>query len=98
MRELNWKPGQSATLSVLSEDGAAASSAPVRILEFSGTRMRLNVATGLKGGAAVRLDCDGQLLLGEVLNAAPDGVWVEIHHMLLDGGGLNWQKAGWQRG
>ena len=103
MRELNWKPGQSAELRVLGE-GAGAESAgrPVRILEFSGKRMRLSaeLAAGLQvgGRAAVRLEWEGQLLLGEVLNTEPGGFWIEIHHMLLDTAGLSWQETGWQRG
>ena len=52
----------------------------------------------LEGGAAVRLEWDGQLLLGEVLNTEPGGFWMEIHHMLLDTAGLRWQENGWQRG
>jgi hypothetical protein len=102
MRELNWKAGQSAELSVLANaEGAVSEKRPARILEFSGKRMRLAAeipaAAQLPGGAAVRLEWDGQLLLGEVLHAEPGGFWMEIHHMLLDTG-LNWQKTGWQRG
>ena len=88
MRELNWKPGQSADLSVLGE--------------LSGKRMRLAAEwpaeMKLKGGAAVRLEWHGQLLLGQVLSTEPGGFWMEIHHMLLDAGGLSWQKNGWQPG
>jgi len=99
MRELNWKPGQPASLSVLGEATSAGPAAqPVRILEFSGKRMRLAAELPVEGGAAVRLEWDGQLLLGEVLNIEPDGFWMEIHHMLLDAAGLSWQKNGWQRG
>jgi hypothetical protein len=99
MYELNWKPGQSAELSVLGE-GASAGPAgyPARILEFSGKRMRLAAELKVKGGAAVRLEWDGQLLLGQVLNTEPGGFWLEIHHMLLDTAGLNWRKNGWQPG
>ena len=99
MRELNWKPGQSAELTVLG-DGPPAGPAghSARILEFSGKRMRLAAELPVKGGAAVRLEWDGQLLLGQVLNTEPGGLWMEIHHMLLDTGGLSWQKNGWQRG
>ena len=95
MRELNWKPEQPAELSVL---GERASTGAARILELNGKHMR--VATGMKvaSGAAVRLEWDGQLLLGQVLNTDPDGLWMEIHHMLLDTGGLSWQEKGWQRG
>jgi hypothetical protein len=51
----------------------------------------------VKSNAAVRLEWDGQLLLGQVLNTEPGGFWMEVHHMLLDNGGLNWRKNGWQR-
>jgi len=95
MREINWKPGQSAELSVLGE-GACAGSA--RILELSGKRVRLAAGLPVKGGAAVRLEWDGQLLLGQVLNTEPGGFWMEIHHMLLDAAALSWQKNGWQPG
>jgi len=99
MRELNWTPGQSAELSVLGQ-GADAGNAShrARILEFSGKRMRLAAELPVKGGAAVRLEWDGQLLLGEVLNTEPGGFWMEIHHMLLDSAAPGWQKNGWQRG
>ena len=60
--------------------------------------MRLAAGVNVKGGAAVRLEWDGQLLLGQVLNTEPGGFWMEIHHMLLDTAGLSWQKSGWQRG
>ena len=95
MRELNWKPEQSAELSVLGE--GAGSPLPVRILDLSGKRARLAVELPVKSGAAVRLEWDGQLLLGQVLNPEPGGFWMEIHHML-DTAELNWQKQGWQRG
>ena len=103
MRELNWKPGQSVQLSVLGVLGPEACAAhTARILEFSGKRMRLAAElpnqAKVPGGAAVRLEWDGQQLLGQVLNAEPGGFWMEIHHMLLDAGGLIWQKNGWQRG
>jgi len=103
MRELNWTPGQSAELSILGEGaGAGPTAYTVRILELSGKRMRVSAGLGagvqVKGGAAVRLEWDGQLLLGQVLNTEPGGFWMEIHHMLLDAGGLSWQKNGWQRG
>jgi hypothetical protein len=101
MRELNWQPGQSAEWSVLGA-GASASPAvqPARILEFSGKRIRVaaELPAALKGGAAVRLEWDGQLLLGQVLNTEPGGFWMEIHHMVLDAGGTSWRKNGWQRG
>ena len=100
MRELNWQPGQSAELSLLG-DGPTAKPAehPARILELSGKRMRLAAELPaeikLQAGAAVRLEWDGQLLLGQVVSIAPGGFWMEIHHMLLDAGGLSWQKNGW---
>lgn len=94
MRELNWKPEQPVQFSVLG-DGACAG--PARIQELSGKRMRLSAALPIKTGAAVRLEWDGQLVLGEVLNIEPPGFWIEIHHMLLDTAGLAWQKQGWQR-
>jgi len=99
MRELNWKPEQSAELSVLGDTaGAGPASHAVRILECSGKRLRLAAELPVESGAAVRLEWEGQLLLGQVLNAAPGGFWMEIHHMLLDTAGLSWQKQGWQRG
>jgi len=99
MRELNWKPGQSAELSVLGEQsGAAPAACPARILEFSGKRMRIAAEQRVKAGAAVRLEWEGQLLLGEVQDAEPGGFSMEIHHMLLDASGQIWQKTGWQRG
>jgi hypothetical protein len=99
MRELNWKPDQSAELTVLDKGGDAGSGGrPVRIIEFSGKCMRVSGGLKVEGGAAVRLEWDGQLLLGEVLNAEPGGFWIEIHHMLLDTAGLSWQETGWQRG
>lgn len=99
MRELNWTAGQSAELSVLGEGaGSGPREQAVRILEFSGKRMRIAAPVQLKSGSAVRLEWDGQLLLGEVLNSEASGFWMEIHHMLLDAAGLSWQKNGWQRG
>jgi hypothetical protein len=95
MREIDWKPGQSAELTVLGEGGSTGLKA--RILEFSGKRMRLASERKIQDGAAVRLEWEGQLLLGEVRNAEPGGFWIEIHHMLLDSAGLTWQKTGWQR-
>ena len=94
MRELSWKPEQSVALSVLG-DGACAGTA--RILELSGKRMRLGTGLTVKTGAAVRLEWDGQLVLGEVLNIEPSGFWMEIYHMLLDTAALTWQQQGWQR-
>ncbi len=94
MRELNWKPDQAVQVSVLG-DGAGAGAA--RILELSGKRMRLSAGPTVKSGAAVRLEWDGQLVLGEVLQAEPGGFWVEIHHMLLDTAELIARKQGWQQ-
>lgn len=99
MRELNWKPGQSAELSVLGEGaGGGSGRYPARMLEFSGKRVHLAAELKVKGGAAVRLEWDGQLLLGQVLTTEPGGFWMEIHHMLLDTAGLGWRKNGWQPG
>ena len=98
MRELNWKPGQSVELSVLGDtESARPGGLPARILELSGKQMRLAASVVPETGAAVSLEWDGQLLLGEVLNGEPGGFWIEIHHMLLDTAALDWQKQGWQR-
>jgi len=93
MRELNWKPEQSVALSVLGDGGCVGAA---RILELSGKRMRLAAGLTVKTGAAVRLEWDGQMVLGEVLHAEPSGFWIEIQHMLLDTAALTWQQ-GWQR-
>ncbi len=98
MRKLNWKPEEPAALSILGGEGGESSPQAVRILELSGKRMRLAAEAAAPGGAAVRLEWGGQLVLGQALEAAPGGFWMEIHHMLLDTAGLNWQKQGWQRG
>ncbi len=95
MLELNWKPGQSAELSVLG--GGACAGNPAHILECSGKRMRLASELKVAGGAAVRLEWDGQLLLGQVLSTELGGFWMEIHHMLLDSNGPTWRKNGWLR-
>lgn len=95
MRELQWKRDQPVVLSVL---GAGAGAGPARIEELSGRRMRLATALAVKKHAAVRLEWEGQLLLGEVLNAEPGGCWIEIQHMLLDTAEAGWQKQGWLRG
>ncbi|HUK18786.1 MAG TPA: hypothetical protein VLW65_20340 [Bryobacteraceae bacterium] len=92
MSELKWKPGQAVELSVL--DNGAASAGQARILEVSGKRMRLASELAVAGAAAVRLDWDGQLLLGQVLETGPGEFWIEIQHMLLDTAGLRWQ--GWR--
>jgi hypothetical protein len=94
MRELHWKPEQDVTLSVLG-NGAAAGEA--RLLELSGKRLRVATALSVGPGAAVRLEWDGQLVLGEALDREGSGLWIEIHHMLLDIAELSWQKQGWQR-
>jgi len=95
MRQVNWKPGQSAELSTLGEGTCAGPGRhPVRILEFSGKQMRL-AGMRVKSGTAVRLDWDGQLALGKVLNTEPEGFWIEVHHLLLDTAGPNGQKNFW---
>ena len=94
MRELNWRPDQPVQLSVLGDEPSADTA---RILELSARRVRVATALSVKSGAAVRLEWEGQMLLGEVLDAAPGGFWVEIQHMLLDTAGLAWQRQGWQR-
>jgi hypothetical protein len=92
MRELNWKPEQSVELSVL---GNGACTGAARILELCGKRMRLGAGLTVATGAAVRLEWDGHIVLGEVLTTEPSGFWIEIHHML-DTAALTWQQ-GWQR-
>jgi hypothetical protein len=94
MRELNWKPEQSVEMTVLGDTPGAGSA---RLLELSGKRLRLAAAFPVAAGAAVRVAWDGQLVLGEALQTDPSGLWVEIHHMLLDAAELSWQKQGWQR-
>ena len=95
MRELQWKPDQTAQLSVLSEGTCAGA---VRIQELSGKRMRVTSGLAVNTGAAVKLEWDGQVIFGEALNSDAAGIWIDIHHMLLDTPGMNWQKQGWQRG
>lgn len=99
MRELKWKPEQQAQLSVL---GQGACTGKARILDVSGKRLRLAAESPaelkIASGAALRLEWDGQMLLGEVFHTEPDGFWMEIHHMLLDTAGLSWHANGWQRG
>ena len=94
MRELRWKPDQPVELKVL---GDPAGAGPACIVELSGKRLRLAAALAVKKDAAVRLDWDGQLVLGEVLNTEPGGFWIEIHHMLLDTTEAAGQKQGWLR-
>jgi hypothetical protein len=98
MRELIWKPGQAAELSVL---GEGASPTPethaVSLLEFSGKRIRVAAESPLKSGVPVRLEWDGQLLLGLVMNSDSGGSWIEIHHMLLDSPSLSWRENGWNQ-
>jgi hypothetical protein len=93
MRELKWKPDQAVELRVL---GEADSDGTARILELNGKRMRVAAGVPVKSGAAVRLQWDGQLVLGEVLDGEPAGFWIEIQHMLLDTARLSWQKQGWE--
>ena len=95
MRELKWKRDQPVEMHVLG-DGACAG--PASIMELSGKRVRLAATLPVKKDAAVRLEWEGQLLLGEVLSVEPDGCWIEIHHMLLDTAEPAWQKQGWLRG
>lgn len=97
MRELNWKPEQFVELTVLGDGSRAIPAGPARLLELAGKRLRLTASVPLPAGAAVRLEADGQLVLGEVLEAGPSGAWIEIRHMLLDAAELSWQKQGWQR-
>jgi hypothetical protein len=96
MYPLKWKPEEPAELRVLGNGACAA--APARILELAGKRMRVSAAAKVEGGAAVRLEWNGQLVLGQVTEIDPDGFWLEIHHMLPDTASLDWQKQGWQRG
>jgi len=98
MRELNWKPGQSATLGVLGDEATVTGGDTVSILELSGKRVRLAAELNLRGGTPVRVEWDRQLLLGHVLTAEPGGFWMDIQHMLLDTSELNWQRNGWQQG
>jgi hypothetical protein len=94
MHELKWRPEQPVDFSVLDQNGSAGT---VSILELSGRRLRVSTALPVLTGAAVRLEWDGQLVLGEVLNILPGGFWIEIHHVLFASGELHWQKMGWQR-
>ena len=96
MRELKWTPGQSAELSGLGNGESRRTT--VTILELSGKRLRLGAEQPVTGGAAVRLEWEGQMVLGQVLNAQPGGFWMEIHHVLLDTASLQWQQQGWHRG
>lgn len=96
MRELNWKPGQSAELALLGSGGAAPVEA--HILEVAGKCVRVAAKLSVKSDAAVRLEWDGQLLLGRVLRVEPGGFRMEIEHMLPVAGEPDWQKQGWQRG
>jgi hypothetical protein len=90
---LKWQPDEPAELCVLG-NGAAAP-VPARIRALAGKRLRVSTAATVAGGAPVRLDWANQLILGQVLDLEPGGFWVEIHHMLLDTAGLDWQKQGW---
>ena len=93
MRELQWSPGQAVQLDVL---GEKPSSGAARILEVSGKRVRLATEIKAAAGTAIRVQWDGQMLLGEALASEPDGFWMEISHMLLDTAALNWQAQGWR--
>ena len=94
IHQLQWKPDQPAELRILGNGAQAPVAA--RILELSGKRLRVRAASQVACGAAVRLDWGGQLVLGVVLDIQPDGLWVEIHHTLLDMPALDWQKQGWR--
>ena len=93
MSELQWKPEQVVQLDVLGGQPAAATA---RILELSGKRLRLATELKVIPGAAVRLQWDNQVLLGEVLSSESDGFWIEISHLLLDTAALMWQPQDWQ--
>jgi hypothetical protein len=98
MHELKWQPEQVVDFSVLGEGGAENGSVgAARIQELSGRRLRITTTLPVRTGAAVRLEWDGQLVLGEVLNTVPEGFWMEIHHVLFATEELKWQKMGWQR-
>lgn len=92
---MKWEPGEAAEISRL--NGGAGEKRPARILEISGKRVHVAAGESLAAGAAVRLEWEGQLILGQVLNSDAGGAWIEIHHMLLDTS-ANWPKQGWQRG
>jgi hypothetical protein len=94
VRELNWKPDQAVELSVL---GEGACTGPARMVDVSGKRIHLAAALPVLTGAAVRLEWDEQLVLGEVLHTEPGGFWLEIHHRVLDTAAQTWQRQGWQR-
>lgn len=92
--QLKWKPEEPAELRVLGNPAGAL--IPARILELAGKCMHVRAAAPMEGGAAVRLEWDGQLVLAQVLEVEPGGFWMEIHHMLLDTAGMDWQKQGWR--
>ena len=94
MRELSWKPEQCAELSVM---GDVVRSGTARIMELRGKDLRVATEPAVENGAAVRLEWEGQLVLGEVRHAAPGGFWMEIQHMILDTAEPLWQRQGWQR-
>ena len=94
MDQLQWKPDEPVEVSVLGERAGAP--IPARILEIAGKRVCVGSAAHVEGGAAVRLEGGGQLVLGEVIDTGPGRFWVEIHHMLLDTAAMNWQKQGWR--
>jgi len=79
MRELSWKPDDAAALSILGDEERAGDA---QVVELAGKRLRVTTALPAKGGDAVRLTWDGQLVLGQVLDAVPGGCWIEMQHML----------------
>jgi hypothetical protein len=89
---LQWTAGEPVEIRVLGETGGGPYAA--RMLELSGKRLRVGAAAKIPGGAAVRVDWGGQLVLGQVLQSEPDGFWIEIQHTLLEMDGRNWQKMG----
>lgn len=97
MRELSWQPEQSAELQLLADGAGSPAGQPARILELSGKRVRVAAGLPVKSNDAVRLEWDGQLLLGQVLNTEPNGFWIEVHHLLLNHGAPNWRNNGWPR-
>src|SRR5690349_5775543 len=74
MRELKWTAGQSAELSGLGKGESRRMT--VTILKLAGKRLHLGAEQPVTGGAAVRLEWDGQMVLGQVLNAHPGGFWL----------------------
>ena len=89
---LQWTAGEPVEIRVLGETGGGPY--PARILELSGKRLRVGAAAKIPAGAALRVDWGGQLVLGQVLNSEPEGLRIEIQHILLDTASLDWQKMG----